>query len=94
MITKIQSKNKSVSIPIRFTQEEKFALELLAGEDNLPLSTYIKKKLSKNINLKLKSINKSSILINKLKDKNIKSTDIQKANKEGSKFRKGLKLEK
>jgi hypothetical protein len=83
---------QTYSIPIRFSWEEKHALEQEAKKANLPLSTYIRKQMQSVIAPQIKNINKSTILISKLKLNKIEKNELEMAEKEMENFRKNFKL--
>jgi hypothetical protein len=82
---------QSVSIPIRFTQEEKYVLQKLANTSKMPLSTYITTKLKPFIDPEIKTINKTSILINQLKSIPVDNAELVQFESESKKFRKNFK---
>lgn len=81
-------------IPIRFTYEEKYIIQSLAKEMNIPLSTFIKQEFLKLIQPKLLKMNKATIMFDRLENIKVSKNDIQKASIESKKFRKNLKITK
>jgi hypothetical protein len=95
MPTKVLTKNATktrYSIPISFNLSEKYALQELALESSLPVSTFIKLQLKKLLDSKTKDFSKTKLLLSQIKAKNLKDKDIDLATKEGAKMRKNLKL--
>ena len=80
--------SKSAIIPIRFSQEEKYALQQLATEAKLPLSRYIRTTAIKNI---LKP-SKAKSLLNLLDSLNITKEEVEQSDKHAKDFRKNFKL--
>ncbi len=95
MPTKIVTKNQlktKYAIPISFNLAEKYALEQLSLEQNVPLSTFIKIQLKEIMEPKIKQFSKTKMLMSKIQSKNLTSSKLDLAFKEGKKFRKALKL--
>jgi hypothetical protein len=86
--------SKDAIIPIRFTQEEKYALQQLASEANLPMSVYVKTKVQPFIKPKLVHINKTTILIQKLKSLKVDPKVLDEAIAHGKDMRKNFNLTK
>jgi hypothetical protein len=84
--------SKSAIIPIRFTEEEKYALQQLATEANLPISVYVKTKVQPFIKPKLVHINKTTILIQKLKSLKVDPKVLDEAVAYGRDMRKNFNL--
>lgn len=83
---------KGCSIPIRFSWQTKHALEQLAKEYNLPLSTFIRQEMQKIAQSKTHNLNKSSVLIAKLKSQRVSLDNLEKAESMGKDFRKDFKV--
>ena len=87
-----KTKTPSFSIPIRLNWNEKYVLEELSKENQMPLSTYIKTVLKPIMQPKLKKLNKSQALIDFIKSKNLKTSEIEESDTIGADLRKNFKL--
>ena len=79
-------------IPIRFTLQEKYSIQLLANEMNMPLSTYIKQEFLKLIKPKIAKVNKSTIMFDRLEKIQLPQSDVDKALVASKKFRNDFKV--
>jgi hypothetical protein len=79
-------------IPVRFTTEEEYVLRLGAKKFNLPLSTYIKNIVKKEIESEVAKVNKTQILLAKIKKTNLNKESMEESFNSGAKMRKDFNL--
>jgi len=79
-------------VPISLNWGEKYVLDKLSSEDNLPLSTYIKTKLQPLMKPQLDKLSKTIILLEKIKKAKISDKNVNLSVKSGEQFRKKFKL--